>query len=558
MLNRLFIKNIAVIESAEIEFGAGFNILTGETGAGKSIIIDSLNMLKGERTGKDIIRSGEQKARVDGVFSVDDKTAHIIEEEFGVEIADGELVVSREINTDGKNNIRVNGMPVIGAVLKEIGAYLVNIHGQHDNTSLLSKKTHLSLLDCASGDAVYDALNEYKAVYQELAEKQAQIDSVKTDEQEKIRRLDMLNFQIDEIEAAALEIGEDDELNERRSFLENAAKIAENTAKSYLLLYDGDDTQKSANDLLWESIGFLGEVCEYDGQLKNIHDEISDLAYEISDKIRSLRKYSDTLTYDPHELHQLEDRLDLIYNLKRKYGATIELVLKYLADAKKEADSIIRSDEIEKELSAEIERLKILRGELADKLTAIRTENGKKLCLGVEQQLKDLDMSKVRFTVKIEPAEFTASGADDVEFLICTNVGEDFKPLTKIASGGELSRIMLAIKNVLTGDELFKTLVFDEIDTGVSGYAAQKIGEKLRAVSQKSQVICVTHLPQIAALAEDHYLIEKNVQGGRTLTAVKHLSPDERVYELARTLGGSTVTDITLANAKELLKQAGN
>ncbi len=556
MLNRLFIKNIAVIENAEIEFENGFNILTGETGAGKSIIIDSVNILKGERASKELIRSGEQKARVDGVFTVDVDTQRLLSDEFGIEAEDGQILISREITADGKNNIRINGMPAIGSVLKEVGAHLVTIHGQHDNTSLLAKKTHLKLLDSAAGEELSKTLNEYKDIYNKVREKIAELESIETDEQEKTRRLDMLTFQIDEIEAAALQIGEDDELFEKKAFLENAGRIAENTQSAYGLLYEGDETGKSANDLLWDGINALGDVAEYDAELKKIHEGLTDLGYEISDKVRNLRKYIDTLTFEPYELEQVEDRLDLIYNLKRKYGSTIELVLKYLQDAKEESDNIVRSDERAEELKNEIASLEEKRNLLADKLTHIRTKTGATLSKQIEEQLADLNMAKVRFSVNIQETDYGANGKDDVEFLICTNVGEDFKPLTKIASGGELSRIMLAVKNVLTMGEGAKTLVFDEIDTGVSGSAAQKIGEKLRAISSANQVICITHLPQIASLAKTHYLIEKNVENDRTLTTVKRLEGEDRVLEIARTLGGAEVTEITKANARELLKQA--
>lgn len=558
MLSRLFIKNIAVIESAEIEFSGGFNILTGETGAGKSIIIDSMNILKGERASKELIRSGEQKARVDGVFTVDDETCRILSEEYGIEAEDGQILISREITADGRSNIRINGTPAIGSVLKEVGALLVTIHGQHDNTSLLAKKTHLNLLDSAAGEELSGVLARYRELYNKTRQKIAELESIETDEQEKTRRLDMLRYQIDEIEAAALQTGEDDELFEKKAFLENSGRIAESTQAAYSCLYEGDDMGKSASDLMWDGINTLGEVAEYDGELKKIHEELSDLGYEISDKLRSLRKYIDSLTYEPYELEQVEDRLDLIYNLKRKYGSTIELILKYLDDARVESDNIVRSDEHAARLRAEIEALSSERNSLAEELTALRTKFGKTLSGRIEEQLADLNMGKVRFDVRIEGCDYGSSGKDDVEFLICTNVGEDFKPLTKIASGGELSRIMLAIKNVLTMGESAKTLVFDEIDSGVSGSAAQKIGEKLRAIAADNQVICITHLPQIAALAANHYLIEKHVEGERTLTTVKLLQGEDRAAELARTLGGAQVTDITMANARELLKQAGN
>lgn len=558
MLSKIFIKNVAVIESAEIEFGSAFNILTGETGAGKSIIIDSFNLLKGQRADKDIIRTGEQKARVDGVFTIDSATEKILSEDYGIEVCDGEVIVTREISADGKNTVRINGLPSTGSVLKEVGEYLINIHGQHDSTTLLSKKNHLRLLDTASGSELGDILDEYRKVHNLINEKEALLASVKSDEQEKIRRLDMLNFQIDEIEAADLHIGEDEELTNRKITLENAERIAGSARSAYAVLYDGDDRQRSANDLLWDGLNAIGEVAEYDADLSSIHGELTDLVYELSDKIRNLRKYIDTLTYEPYELAQVEDRLDLIYNLKRKYGATIEAVISYLDEAKTEADSIIRADEIASELETELTHLKREREELADRITSVRVKQGKVLSGQIEKELADLDMARVKFAVRVEQTDYTAKGRDDVEFLICTNVGEEFKPLAKIASGGELSRIMLAAQTVLNADGGVRTLVFDEIDSGVSGHAAQKIGEKLKAISADNQVICITHLPQIAAMADDHYLIEKTVAEGRTVTNVEHLSHDKRIYELARTLGGQKVTDITLANAEELLRQAGN
>lgn len=557
MLNSLYIKNIAVIESAEIEFGPGFNILTGETGAGKSIIIDSLNILRGERASRELIRSGEQKARVDGMFTVDDDAARILSEKLGIEAEDGQVLVSREITADGKNTIRINGAPVIGSVLKEAGVYLASIHGQHDSTSLLSKKTHLPLLDGYGGDGLKASLEAYKRVYRLAKDKLEELESIETDEQEKARRLDMLSFQADEIESASLTPGEDDELFERKTFLENAGKIAENVQRAYMLIFEGDDVQQAASDLLWDGINCLDEVAEYDGGLKKLHEELNDIGYELSDKMHNLRRYIDSIAYEPRELEDVNDRLDLIYNLKRKYGSTIELILKYAKDAREECENIVRSDERAAELKEEYEKLESEKAHLARKLTDLRKAAAEKLSAEIEKQLGDLNMAKVRFSVRIDDGEYTSSGRDNAEFMICTNVGEDFKPLTKIASGGELSRIMLAIKSVLTADNASAAMVFDEIDTGVSGGTAQKIGEKLRSISKSGQVICITHLPQIAALADSHYLIEKNVDGGRTKTTVRLLEGDERVREIARTLGGAEVTDAALANARELLKNAG-
>ncbi len=555
MLRQLTINNIAVIENAQIEFLSGFNVLTGETGAGKSIIIDSLNMLKGERASKTIIRSGETKARVSGIIDVTDEVSDIIRDETGIDAPDGEIMISREITLDGKNNIRVNGEMVTLAVLKKIGDIIINIHGQHDNTSLLSKKVHIEFLDRFGSDKIQPKLDEYKKIHKDYTDTFQTLNSLCDSEQDKARRIDMLKFQIDEISSCDLHIGEEEELTERKNVLENSQLISESVQEAYTSIYD-NDYGKSAYDTLWNGINRIEKAASIDSSLEKIHASLADAGYMIEDSLRELKRYIDNLSYDQSEMDEIEERLDIIYSLKRKYGNSIEEILSYYEKICIELDTIENSNELIEKLRIKLEKLEKERETASSLLTEERRKCGEKLSNLIMAELCELDMSKVRFSVSITPCDYRENGADDVEFLICTNVGEDFKPLTKIASGGELSRVMLAIKSVLSDCESADTLIFDEVDTGVSGHAAQSLGVKLYDMSRKAQVLCITHLPQIAAMADNHYLIEKNVQNDRTVTSVTLMNNDERIDELSRTLGGASITDITRQNAKELLSQA--
>ncbi len=551
MLKHLSIKSVAVIDELNIDFSEGLGILSGETGAGKSIIIDAINLLKGERASRSIIRSGEDRARVSGVFDIDSSVRAEIEDILGCE-TDDELIISREITADGKNTIRINGMPANLNMLKAIGESLINIHGQHDNTSLLSVKTHIGFLDSFGGDEIASALGEYFELFVKCREMTEELSSLDTDEQEKLRRKDMLSFQIAELDDAALEIGEDEQLMARKTILDNAARISDNTMRAYDLLYGSENG--TAHDMLWEAISYLEKIADFHGEINAVYDELSSVADTLDEKIRDLRHISDNLSFDAEEAQNIDDRLDLIYNLKKKYGAAIEDIMDFHDRANDELNALETSDERIEFLKSELDKSKKLLRERADRLNALRRKYADMLSGQIMAELADLNMARVEFKVSISPASsFKPNGADEVEFMVRTNIGEEIKPMAKIASGGELSRIMLAIKSVLSSTDRVKTLIFDEIDTGVSGAAAQKIGEKLHNMAKNKLVLCITHLPQIAAMADSHYLIEKQVADGRTSTKVTLLGFEQRVDEIARTLGGSTITEAARENARVLL-----
>lgn len=558
MLTHLSIKNIAVIDRAQIDFSDGFNILTGETGAGKSIIINSLNILKGERASKELIRTGEQSARVDGIFTVSDEIKNEICDIIGIDFDENEIMISREFNLDGKNSVRINGSPITLSMLKSIGEYFVNIHGQHDSTSLLVKKSHLGFLDDFGGEKLKDALEEYKNVHAEYQDVKSKLEKLNTDETEKERRMDLLKYQIEEIEVANLSLNEEDDLTERRNFLANAQKISENCLAAFDKLYDGEETGNSAHDLIWEAVKLIEQITEFNSDMDTVCKELTDVTYIISDNSHAIKKFADSLECNEYELNEIEERLDVIYNLKRKYGVSVGDVLKYLEKIKKEYAEIEHSEEQIKFLSEKLKELELSRLEKAEKLSLLRKENAKILSEKICAELCDLEMAKTVFEVKIEDTEFSNSGKDDVEFLISTNLGELPKPLSKIASGGELSRIILAIKSVITGEKSAETLIFDEVDTGVSGKTAQKIGEKLYKMTKSAQVICITHLAQIASLADKHFLIEKKTENGRTKTEIMPIDGENRISEIARILGGEVITDLTRENAKEQILLAND
>lgn len=555
MLKSLSIKNIAVIESVSVDFSDGFNILTGETGAGKSIIIDSLNLLKGERAQKNIIRNGELKARVDGIFDISSRQAQELSELLGIDVEE-ELLVSREITAEGKSSARINGVPVTLAMLKQAGDRLINIHGQHDNTSLLAKKTHIGFLDSFAGEELKECKAEYTELHMEYNKIKKEIDSIDTDEKEAQRRAELLSFQIDEIDGADLSVGEDEELEERKTVLENSYKIASGTAKAYMLLYEGEDMGQSAYDALWTAIKAIEPITNYDKSLEEAYSALNEASDIISENARFLKSYGEDVESTGSELDDIETRLEEISTLKRKYGSTIEDILNKRDAMADELEGINSADERMDFLRSELDRIYRLRVDAASKLSNIRKQGALTLSKSVTESLGELCMPNVRFDVRFGEADFKSDGADDVEFVICTNAGEGLKPLADIASGGELSRVMLAIKGVLADYDAKKLLIFDEVDTGVSGAAAQSIGEKLWRTSRYSQVMCVTHLPQIAAMADAHYLIEKHTDGDRTKTQVRLIDSDERIMEIARTLGGASVTEAAMKNAGELISLA--
>lgn len=552
MLSNLQIENIAVIKSASIDFENGFNVMTGETGAGKSIVIDSLNAILGERTSRELIRSGADSASVCAEFqNVGDNVKNELEK-LGIE-KDDTLIVSRKLTPDGKNVCRINGMPATVSMLKALGVQLVNIHGQLDNQSLLSPETHCSFIDKLSGSG--RELNEFKELYSLYIKKENELKSLNTDVNEKNRRLDILNYQIEEIQKADIRPGEKDELTEKLGFLRNAEKVLDLLHTAYAAL-NGDGEMPGAADVAADAASKLLSAADYSSDFAEMANGVNDAAMNLSAYTEELRDKIYSLDYDPNETERAEERLDVIYRLSQKYGDSEEDILAYLENAEKERDALSFSDERAEQLRAETEKAYNEALAAAKKLSEIRIEAGKKFSADVERELAFLDMPSVKFIVNDSVGKLYENGIDNIEFLLSANAGEEPKPLSKIASGGELSRIMLAIKCVLSELDDIDTLIFDEIDSGVSGRAALKIAAKMKELSKTHQVICVTHLAQIAAFADEHKLISKEEKDGRTYTCIASLDYDGRKYELARIMGGLTVTQSILNSAEELLSSA--
>lgn len=552
MLSNLQIENIAVIKSASIDFENGFNVMTGETGAGKSIVIDSLNAILGERTSRELIRSGADSASVCAEFqNVGDNVKNELEK-LGIE-KDDTLIVSRKLTPDGKNVCRINGMPATVSMLKALGVQLVNIHGQLDNQSLLSPETHCSFIDKLAGSG--RELNEFKELYSLYIKKENELKSLNTDVNEKNRRLDILNYQIEEIQKADIRPGEKDELTEKLGFLRNAEKVLDLLHTAYAAL-NGDGEMPGAADVAADAASKLLSAADYSSDFTETANGVNDAAMNLSAYTEELRDKIYSLDYDPNETERAEERLDVIYRLSQKYGDSEEDILAYLENAEKERDALSFSDERAEQLRAETEKAYNEALAAAKKLSEIRIEAGKKFSADVERELAFLDMPSVKFIVNDSVSKLYENGIDNIEFLLSANAGEEPKPLSKIASGGELSRIMLAIKCVLSELDDIDTLIFDEIDSGVSGRAALKIAAKMKELSKTHQVICVTHLAQIAAFADEHKLISKEEKDGRTYTCIASLDYNGRKYELARIMGGLTVTQSILNSAEELLSSA--
>lgn len=552
MLSNLQIENIAVIKSASIDFENGFNVMTGETGAGKSIVIDSLNAILGERTSRELIRSGADSASVCAEFqNVGDNVKNELEK-LGIE-KDNTLIVSRKLTPDGKNVCRINGMPATVSMLKALGVQLVNIHGQLDNQSLLSPETHCSFIDKLAGSG--RELNEFKELYSLYIKKENELKSLNTDVNEKNRRLDILNYQIEEIQKADIRPGEKDELTEKLGFLRNAEKVLDLLHTAYAAL-NGDGEMPGAADVAADAASKLLSAADYSSDFTETANGVNDAAMNLSAYTEELRDKIYSLDYDPNETERAEERLDVIYRLSQKYGDSEEDILAYLENAEKERDALSFSDERAEQLRAETEKAYNEALAAAKKLSELRIEAGKKFSADVERELAFLDMPSVKFIVNDSVGKLYENGIDNIEFLLSANAGEEPKPLSKIASGGELSRIMLAIKCVLSELDDIDTLIFDEIDSGVSGRAALKIAAKMKELSKTHQVICVTHLAQIAAFADEHKLISKEEKDGRTYTCIASLDYNGRKYELARIMGGLTVTQSILNSAEELLSSA--
>lgn len=547
MLSLLHIENIAVIQCADISFDKGFNVLTGETGAGKSIVIDAISAIMGERAYRDMIRTGSTKASVRGVFTQVPELPWF--QENGVEY-DPETVIQREVYLDGKNVCRVNGSLVSVSILRKLGVQLINIHGQHDSASLFDENNHLILLDDFSGNE--PLRREHGEKYETYTQLQRQIASLTMDEGEKLRKMEMLRYQIQEIEKAKLTPGEDETLEQRRKLLQNSEKISDNLHDAVNAVYGGEDTDGAAS-LLGEAERSLSRLSRFSEDFTELHQRVADLMYQVQDVAEELRIARDDLSYSADELEEIESRLDVIHRLRKKYGATCQDILDYKEKASQELDEIVFSDDHLERLKAQCEKAKEAAWEAAKRLRQSREAGAQVLSRQILSELAQLDMPKVQFQCQFSQTDLTASGADLVAFYMSANAGEALKPLSKVASGGELARIMLAMKNVLAQQDQVATLIFDEVDTGVSGRAAQKVAEKLRSVSQNKQVLCVTHLPQLAALATTHFLIAKEERDGRTYTSVTSLDKEGRKRELARIIGGANITETTLKSAEEML-----
>ena len=548
MLSLLHIENIAVIESADISFDQGFNVLTGETGAGKSIVIDAISAILGERAYRDMIRTGTNKASVRAVFTDVPELKWFADN--GVEY-DPETVIQREIHLDGKNVCRVNGSLVSVTILRKLGIQLINIHGQHDSASLFDEDNHLEFLD-AFGDNL--ALRQdYAQKYEAVAKLRREIDRMTMDEGEKLRRMETLKYQIDEISRAELEPGEDEVLETRRKLLQNAEKVANYMNDAVDNLYGGDDSDGAAS-MLATAERALARIAKFDDSIAALHERVADLMYQVQDVAEEVRDARDDLAYSADELEQIESRLDVIHRLRRKYGVTCQDILDYLERAKQELDEIEFADDHLERLKGKLKKAENAAWEAALVLRENRKSTAKYMSERILTELSQLDMPRVQFSCEFTELELTSNGADAVAFYMSANAGEALKPMSKVASGGELARIMLAMKNVLAERDQVATLIFDEVDTGVSGRAAQKVAEKLRTVAAHKQVLCVTHLPQLAALANTHLLIAKSERDGRTYTSVTPLDIEGRKRELARIIGGTNITETTLKSAEEMLR----
>lgn len=549
MLSCLQIENVAVIQKAEVHFQPGLNVLTGETGAGKSILIDSINAILGNRTSKDLVRTGASKAVIRASFAQIPDVVLDKLEAAGYERS-AELLLSREITAEGKSSCRINGMPTTAAVLRELCGGLININGQHDSVGLLNPAHHLSILDDYAQNA--KLYQEYYVLYRSLVKVKKELDAMITDEAEKQRRIDLLSYQVQEIEEAALTAGEEQTLEARRKVLANASTIRDRVAKAHALL-SGDDDTPGAVDLLGEASNAMDTAAQLDESLSGVSGTLMDLYYSAKDAAAELIDRLDAYDTNDAELDEIEQRLDLLYRLKRKYGDTVEDIIAFGQKAREELEQIQFSEQRHDQLQAEKLRLYGLAREKAEALTQTRLKAFDELNSRITDTLQFLNMPGVRMTLHHARGPLASHGQDSVEFYISTNAGEAPKPLARIASGGELSRITLAIKNALADRDAVPTVIYDEIDSGVSGKAAGRIGEVLRQSAQGHQILCITHTAQIAALADCHLLIQKNVTNDRTYTEIHPLDTEGRVEALARLISGDHVTELSRANAREML-----
>ena len=555
MLNQLSVRNVAVIDKLDINLHDGVSVLTGETGAGKSIIIDSINMILGDSANKELVRYGTDKAVVQAVFDAPKSVINILEEN-DIYVEDETVIITRQVTKEGKSVARINGMVVTLNILREISDRLINIHGQHDNQALLTPIRHITFLDAYADNEEY--INRYKDILSKKREIEKKISSLEMDEQEKMQRIDLLEYQVKEIKKASLEKDEEDDLREQRDIYTNAEQITKSVNEAYMNLYEGDEIQ-SAYDGISIAVNEISQISDLNPQLKSIYDTLNEIMYSLEDTAHEIKEFGETVEFDEQALNEIEERLDLISRLKRKYGNSIEEILEYLKKAESELNDIKLSDERTNELKEELKNITKELKEKGNVLTQRRENAAKVLEENIEKSLHELNMEKSKFKVNIEnDGTFYDNGMDKVEFLISTNPGEPLKPLVKIASGGELSRVMLAIKSILADSDGVDTMIFDEIDTGVSGKAAMSIAKKLAVIAKNKQVICITHLPQLTAMADNHYLIQKNTDGELASTTLKELDEEGRELELARIIDGGEVTELALSHAKQMLENAKN
>ena len=555
MLSLLHIENIALIQSADIRFEPGFNVLTGETGAGKSIVIDSIGAVLGERTSRELIRTGAKSALVTAVFTQVPPLPWL--EENGFPTGEEELLLQRELQGDGRNVCRIDGKLVTVAQLRELGRQLLNIHGQHDGQQLLDPASHLGYLDQFGG--CQPLLESYQEAYRKWHDIRREMDKLQMDEAERSRRVDTLNYQIQELERAQLKAGEDEELSARRTLLRSAGRLMEAVQSAEFAL-SGDEDRDGACSLIAQAEGEVQGVSSISPELSELSEKLTALRCAADDAADTLRDLSRSFDFSPGELDQVEERLDLLYRLRKKYGPTVEDMLAYLDRCRKELDQIQYADDTLARLEKDLKKAQKEAARRGEILSQARREAAGALQARVQEELRQLDMPKVQFQTEFTPkggeAGMDETGLDEVQFLMSANLGEALKPIQKVASGGELARIMLALKNVLAEGDQIGTLVFDEVDTGVSGRAAQKVAEKMAQVARGKQVLCVTHLPQIAAMADTHFSVQKGEREGRTYTRLERLDRSQRREELARLIGGASITPSLLESAEELLRQA--
>ena len=555
MLSLLHIENIALIQSADIRFEPGFNVLTGETGAGKSIVIDSIGAVLGERTSRELIRTGAKSALVTAVFTQVPTLPWL--EENGFPTGEEELLLQRELQGDGRNVCRIDGKLVTVAQLRELGRQLLNIHGQHDGQQLLDPASHLGYLDQFGG--CQPLLESYQEAYCKWHDIRREMDKLQMDEAERSRWVDTLNYQIQELERAQLKAGEDEELSARRTLLRSAGKLMEAVQSAEFAL-SGDEDRDGACSLIAQAEGEVQGVSSISPELSELSEKLTALRCAADDAADTLRDLSRSFDFSPGELDQVEERLDLLYRLRKKYGPTVEDMLSYLDRCRKELDQIQYADDTLARLEKDLKKAQKEAARRGEVLSQARREAAGALQARVQEELRQLDMPKVQFQTEFTPkggeAGMDETGLDEVQFLMSANLGEALKPIQKVASGGELARIMLALKNVLAEGDQIGTLVFDEVDTGVSGRAAQKVAEKMAQVARGKQVLCVTHLPQIAAMADTHFSVQKGEREGRTYTRLERLDRSQRREELARLIGGASITPSLLESAEELLRQA--